>query len=183
MKATGPVGDNDDYAALQMPPMFRALRSHAHAERRIFVDFRRGSLNFEFCTEPTVDGADPTVVISTPDRIYALDCIDDVLTTARLAHELSHHESWSLGETSDEYEEVMARDPRAFYDRPHDLPRALHEERLADERRAWVHGRAILARAVRVFSAWEAYEAEAARAVACYEQGIRALLAPVPRSS
>ncbi len=144
MKRDRPLAWPAAYQAMLVTEHFPELVRHAMGERRIAVRFyvARAAPHAVFVTTDCPKGDDPFVAIYCA---HAAGRVEDVPATIFLAHELGHHESWLRGDTSEAFEDLMTARPRTVYEEPHTLSRAVREEVLAEEQRAWRYGREILA--------------------------------------
>jgi hypothetical protein len=171
MKRETPLAWPQAYQALLATEYFPRLVQHAMHSRRIAVRFYVActSPHAAFVTTDCPKGEDPFVAI------YCERCvgnIDDLPATIYLAHELGHHESWLRGDTSDEFEELMTWKPHTVYEAPATLDRAIREEVLAEEVRAWRYGREILIRVLPHFPALEDYDRFTKENLSGYRTGL-----------
>jgi hypothetical protein len=159
------------YAAVLVTEHFPHLVRHAMEERRIAVRFfiASASPHAAFVTSECPTGSDPFVVMYCDGSIGN---IEDVSATIYLAHELGHHESWLRGDTSDAFEELMTWRPHTVYEAPASLERAIREEVLAEEERAWRYGREILRAALPSFTAYDEYDRRTQENLAGYRAGL-----------
>jgi len=171
MKRDKPLPWPPAYEMMLVTRHFPELVRHAMFERRIAVRFYVAPVaaHAMFVTTDCLKGADPFVAMYCEARVGN---IDDIPATILLAHELGHHESWLRGDTSDDFEHLMASTPRAVYDEPETLPRATKDEIVTEEARAWRYGRHILRFALPDFTAWGDYDRIAAESVEGYRIGL-----------
>ena len=171
MKRDKPLDFPHAYETLLLTKHFPQLVRHAMAERRIDVRFYVASVSPHavFVTSECPKGDDPFVAVYCEKRVGH---VEDVPGTIYLAHELGHHESWLRGDTSEELEELMTSRPRSVYEHPETLDRAIREEILAEEQRAWRYGRDILATVLPTFPALDAYDRFTTENVEGYRAGL-----------
>ena len=171
MKRDRPLPFPPAYETLLVTAHFPQLVRHAMSERRIAVRFYVASVSPHavFVTSECPKGDDPFVAVYCENQIGN---IEDVPATIYLAHELGHHESWLRGDTSEELEDLMTTRPRAVYERPETLDRAIRQEILAEEQRAWRYGRDILEAVLPRFPALAVYDRFTTENVEGYRAGL-----------
>jgi hypothetical protein len=171
MKRETPLAWPQAYEALLATEYFPRLVHHALQQRRIAVRFyvASASPHAAFVTTDCPKGEDPFVAMYCERSVGN---IDDFPATIYLAHELGHHESWLRGDTSDEFEELMTWKPHTVYEAPATLDRAIREEVLAEEVRAWRYGREILLHVIPRFPALEQYDRFTAENLEGYRRGL-----------
>ncbi len=171
MKRDKPLGFPRAYEMLLVTKHFPSLVRHAMFERRIAVRFYVASVSPHavFVTTDCPKGEDPFIAVYCERSVGN---VEDVPATIYLAHELGHHESWLRGDTSEELEDLMTSKPRAVYEKPESLDRALREQVLAEEERAWRYGRRILEAVLPSFPALDAYGRFAEENIAGYRSGL-----------
>lgn len=171
MKRDTPLPFPREYETLLVTPHFPRLVRHAMVQRRIAVRFyvAAASPHAVFVTSEVPKGEDPFVAVYCEKTAGN---VEDVPATIYLAHELGHHESWLRGDTSEELEELMTSRPRSVYERPETLDRAIREEILEEEQRAWRYGRRILEAVLPSFPALDAYDRFTVENVAGYRAGL-----------
>ncbi|MBX3219335.1 MAG: hypothetical protein KF795_02375 [Labilithrix sp.] len=171
MKRDKPLAWPATYQALLVTEHFPRLVRHAMHERRIAVRFyvAPATPHAVFVTTDCPKGEDPFVAIYCE---RAAGNVDDVPATIFLAHELGHHESWLRGETSEAFEDLMTSTPRTVYEQPQTLARAMREEIVAEEERAWRYGRTILRAVLPCFPALTDYDRFSRENVAGYRTGL-----------
>jgi len=171
MKRDKPLDFPREYETLLVTEHFPRLVRHAMLERRIAVRFYVASVSPHavFVTSECPKGNDPFVAVYCERSVGH---VEDVPATIYLAHELGHHESWLRGDTSEELEDLMTSRPRSVYERPETLDRAIREEILAEEERAWRYGRGILEAVLPSFPALDAYDRFTKENVEGYRAGL-----------
>ena len=171
MKRDRPLDFPRAYETLLVTKHFPRLVRHAMGERRIAVRFYVASVSPHavFVTSECPKGDDPFVAVYCEKSVGN---VEDVPATIYLAHELGHHESWLRGDTSEELEELMTSHPRSVYEKPETLGRAIREEILEEEKRAWRYGRDILEAVLPSFPALGAYDRFMTENVEGYRSGL-----------
>ena len=173
------IDDQFAHIHVTLPPMLKALRGWAMRAKRLKIELLGHGELAQYCTEPTLDGGEPFIMIGAHAHAH-----DDIESTCALAHELGHHESRLRGEWPGWYERETAERAAAILVDVGYWQDDRWGAFLAQECRAWELGRELLRVGCPQFDDWDRYEEIASRSVGTYVEGRRAALAselpPVP---